>query len=179
MFSQKVIASARSAAALLIFCVLTTHSSNAEARAETVHRGMTPQELIEFAQREGWLATRAKLGRPAVTIQITGKAQATVLLLECDGTGRCMSGVIRRMSYHFLRTNAGHRYLWHWNQKNHGATGFGPNYITLQRHLQFNGVTNTYLREVIGRIWPKASKAFWSEIDHRWKAEKQRRSSGK
>jgi hypothetical protein len=90
-------------------------------------------------------------------------------MFDCDPAKRCMSGVVRDLTYHFVEPDR--HGFWHWNLKTLGATGFGPSYVTLQRYLHFNGVTDQYLRDVIGRIWPKAAQSFWEEVRRRSKAE--------
>ncbi len=50
-----------------------------------------------------------------------------------------------------------------WNLRAKGATGFGPNYVILQRYLGFRVVTDQYLRGVIG-AFVSASTSFWKLV---------------
>ncbi|MEZ5827129.1 MAG: hypothetical protein R3D30_14335 [Hyphomicrobiales bacterium] len=54
--------------------------------------------------------------------------------------------------------------LWHWNLEGRGATGFGPNYVTLQRYIRFRGVTDQYLKDVID-AFVAASPSFWELVE--------------
>ena len=114
------------------------------------------------AGRQGWSVV--DVSDHALTIR-TGEAEAWIELRECGETGRCRSGVIRTISYHFFEPDP--HGFWHWNLKSHGATGFGPSYVTLQRYIQFHGVTDDYLSEVIGTVWPRAAQSFWAEVERR------------
>ncbi len=89
----------------------------------------------------------------------------------CDQDMRCTTGIIQHMTYYALRPDS--YGFWHWNLERRGATGFGPSYVTLQRYLHFNGVTDRYLRDIIGTIWPAAASSFWDEVNRRYEAERQ------
>jgi hypothetical protein len=66
------------------------------------------------------------------------------------------------MTYYFLKgPKAG--CLWHWNLESKGATGFGPSYVTLQRYMQFRGITDQYLHDVFD-TWLEASPSFWKLV---------------
>ena len=130
-----------------------------------VYDGITARELVAFAEREGWSGD-ARLGW-SVELTVEG-TRVFIELSDCDDTGRCRTGIIRTASYHFDRSRFG---FWHWNLETHGATGYGPGYVTLQRYLHFAGVTDQYLREVIGEIWPRASRDFWTEVEERYASE--------
>lgn len=133
------------------------------ATAQQVYQGMTADELTAFAERQGWSAE--KMAGGAVLDIRVGESSAVIELFDCDEGLRCRAGVIRTISYHFLTPD---RYgFWHWNLENHGATGHGPSYVTLERYLHFVGVTDDYLRDVIGRIWPEASQSFWATVEER------------
>lgn len=149
------------AAAFLALCVSAFTALSAGAQEPPhVYDGITAEELAAFAERQGWTADTRSAG--AVEIDL-GDARAFVELHTCDEAGRCRSGVIRTISYHFVEpTRHG---FWHWNLENHGATGYGPSYVTLERYLHFAGVTDLYLREVIGEVWPKASREFWGMVE--------------
>ncbi len=134
----------------------------APAAAETVHDGMTAAELAAFGERAGWKAKVDTATGTIVTFRPDGRA-VRVEMFDCDETKRCRSGVIRQISYQWVVPRQGG--FWHWNLSTQGATGFGPGYVTLQRYLRFSGVTDRYLHDVIGSIWPRAAKAFWLEVE--------------
>jgi hypothetical protein len=134
--------------------------SPAVAQAPKVYNGITADELMALAAKEGWRAMRSSATSLSFELD---RQHASITLLNCDKAGRCVSGVMRNISYHFI--GRGDRNLWHWNLRTEGATGFGPVYVTLQRYLHFRGVTDQYLRDVIGQIWPNAAKSFWDEVN--------------
>jgi hypothetical protein len=140
----------------------------AAAEDEQVYDGMTAEELADFAAGEGWEAD-IRLGGGVVEMRTDGRP-VHIELLDCDADGRCKSGVIRDVTYYFLEPS--HSGFWHWNLENRGATGYGPSYVTLQRYLHFVGVTDRYLRDVIGTVWPRAAEAFWAEVEGRAAAER-------
>lgn len=152
------------ALAMLFITVLPGH-----AKVETVYSGMTADELVAFARNEGWEAERSSALSQDVTIRASGQS-IRIEMFDCDERKRCMSGILRDLTYYFLEPD---RYgFWHWNLERRGATGFGPSYVTLQRYLHFNGVTDRYLRDVIGKIWPAAAQSFWEEVERRYNAER-------
>jgi hypothetical protein len=71
------------------------------------------------------------------------------------------SGLIRETTYFFI-SEAGCS-LWHWNMESRGATGYGPDYVTLERYLQFAGVTDRYLRDSF-EAWLVAAPSFWQLV---------------
>ncbi len=139
---------------------------------DVIHDGMTAAELAAFGRRQGWSVDETVSSGSTVVFRIDNTL-AHIQLYDCDGERRCGSGVIRDISYHFLRPTP--HGFWHWNLGVNGATGFGPGYVTLQRFISLKGVTNTYLREVIGVVWVKASKSFWKEVDRMKRAEEKER----
>ena len=149
---------ARRAAATIALILAPSFAASAEPH---VYDGITARELVAFAEREGWSGD-ARLGW-SVELTVEG-TRIFIELSDCDDTGRCRAGIIRTASYHFDRTRFG---FWHWNLETHGATGYGPGYVTLQRYLHFAGITDQYLREVIGEIWPRASRDFWTMVEER------------
>lgn len=155
-----------------LVALILTVSPLMPARAETIYAGITPDELVDFARREGWKARLDSPAAPIVVIDLEGATKPIrIELSDCDEHRRCRTGIIQNMTYYMLKPNA--YGFWHWNLEKHGATGFGPAYITLQRYLHFNGVTDRYLRDVIGEIWPKAASSFWNEVSRRYDAERQ------
>ena len=153
--------------ATTVLCV-AAFAGPAAARADTVHAGLTPGELADFSRNEGWSAQVDAGASAVVTIQVKGQS-ARVEMFDCDQQRRCMSGVIRDLTYYNLDPD--HYGFWHWNLGNPGATGFGPSYITLQRYIHFNGVTDRYLRDILGTIWPGAARSFWDQVKQRYDAE--------
>jgi len=134
------------------------------AGAETVHvyDGMTKHELAEFAKRQGW---RAEVNAAGASLTIhAGGQRADVTMLDCAMDGRCNSGIIRAMSYYFIKDPGWDCNFWHWNLDSKGATGFGPNYVSLQRYVQFRGVTDRYLRDAID-AWLAAAPSFWKLVE--------------
>ncbi|MBZ0149280.1 MAG: hypothetical protein K8F62_17315 [Pseudorhodoplanes sp.] len=129
----------------------------AAASSVAVHDGMTPQQLVAFAVSQGWRAETDKQSAN-VTIHI-GDESVHVTMLECEAAGRCRSGIIRRITYHSLELPNSRCHVWHWNQEAHGATGFGPDYVTLQRYIQFRGVNDRYLRDAFD-IWLRVLPSF-------------------
>jgi hypothetical protein len=152
------------AAAALVLC----SAGWARADASQVYDGMTLRQLAEFAGRQGW---RAEVGAGMnLTVHADGQ-RAHVTMLDCDQDGRCKAGVIRNMSYYFIKTPRGACDLWHWNLDSRGATGFGPNYVSLQRYLQFRGVTEQYLRDAF-LAWLGASPSFWKLVEECYDQER-------
>lgn len=127
-----------------------------------VHDGMTKQQLGAFAGHQGWQADTSGSGND-VTIR-AGDRSAHVTMMDCDDGGSCRSGLIRDQSYYFIKTPGGACSLWHWNLEANGATGFGPNYVTLQRYLRFHGVTDQYLKDAID-AYLDASPSFWTLVE--------------
>ena len=156
---------ARRAAVSIALMLAPSVAVSAEPR---IYDGITAEELVAFAEREGW-SGEARVGWSAVELTVEG-ARALIELFDCDDAGRCRAGIIRTTTYHFDRSRFG---FWHWNLETHGATGYGPDYVTLQRYLHFAGITDQYLREVIGEIWPRASRDFWTMVQERraWEQE--------
>ncbi|KAB2941751.1 MAG: hypothetical protein K8F92_11590 [Hyphomicrobium sp.] len=159
----------------LVVLALALSFLQTPAWAEKIYAGITPDELVDFARREGWKAGVESPAAPVVVIDLEGEPTTRrpirIELSECDQHKRCMTGLLRDMTYYSLKPEA--YGFWHWNLERRGATGFGPSYITLQRYLHFNGVTDRYLRDVIGTIWPKAASSFWDEVERRSEAERQ------
>lgn len=137
--------------------------------ADNIYSGMTANELAAFAQGEGWQAQINRLANPVVTIRRDGRP-IRIEMFDCDENNRCKAGVIRDLTYYFVKPDS--YGFWHWNLALQGATGFGPSYVTLQRYLHFNGVTDQYLRDVVGQIWPRAAQSFWREVEKRYEAER-------
>ena len=153
----------------MVGCVALLFVSPVQAKSESVYMGMTAQELTVFAKSEGLQAQVDRSSERVVTIQLNEQAirieqTIRIEMFDCDEKRRCMSGIIRHRSYYNVPPRYG---VWHWNLRTLGATGFGPSYVTLQRYLHFRGVTDEYLREVIGKIWPKAAKSFWAAVRRR------------
>lgn len=136
--------------------------TGASFAAPQVHDGMTKHQLAEFAERQGWQPETAGAGN-FVTIR-AGDESVHIVMLDCDAGGLCRSGLIRHQSYYFLRSPGGACNFWHWNYDVKGATGFGPDYVTLQRYLHFRGVTDQYLKEVID-AFVAASPSFWKLVE--------------
>jgi hypothetical protein len=138
----------------------------AQAEAPKIYDGMTQAELVAFAKRQGWEA-EPWAGHRDVLLRVKAAGVAAggpviVHLTHCDTAGRCRSGLLRSMSYHFIENRD---FLTHWNLANLGATGFSERYVTLQRYLHFRGVTDTYLQEVIGEMWAGAAARFWADVE--------------
>lgn len=127
--------------------------------AERVYDGMTERELADFAERQGW---RTEVSQRSVVIH-AGEARIDVNLLECGEKGPCKSGILRDTSYYFIKEPRAACSFWHWNLETRGATGFGPDYVTLQRYVQFRGVTDRYLRDVMD-AWLGAAPSFWALV---------------
>jgi len=138
-------------------------SSHAALCAEppAIYDGMTKEQLVQFAKRQGWETEQG--GGPSLTIRI-GDQRVYILLRDCREDGTCQSGLIRDMSYYFIESDSPACTFWHWNLDSKGATGFGPDYVTLQRYLQFRGITDRYLRDSID-AWLVAAPSFWSLVD--------------
>jgi hypothetical protein len=143
------------------------------AMAEKIYAGITPDELAGFARGEGWKVSVESRAPPVVVIELEDKPirPVRIEMSGCDQDMRCTTGIIQHMTYYALRP--GPYGFWHWNLERRGATGFGPSYVTLQRYLHFNGVTDRYLRDIIGTIWPAAASSFWDEVSRRYEAERQ------
>jgi len=148
---------------LSVFGLCLPFSGAVPAAADDAHiyNGITLDEFVAFAEGEGWEVRVESEQMAAVSVRLEN-ASAYILMFDCDEARRCRSGVIQEISYYFVEPTQS---FWHWNLGNHGATGYGPNYVTLQRYLHFSGVTDRYLREVIGGIWPEASQAFWTMVE--------------
>lgn len=84
-----------------------------------------------------------------------------ITLLKCDANGLCRSGVIRHMTYHSIDSRECN--LWRWNLESKGATGYGPDYVTLQQYLQLRGTTDQSLRDVFDD-WLQAAPGFWELV---------------
>jgi hypothetical protein len=158
----------------VVLCTVALLNCRELGATETVYSGMTTNGLAEFARNQGWDAKVEPGEFPVVTIQVEGQS-VRVELSDCDQQKRCMSGLIRDLTYFALKPDR--HGFWHWNLKKLGATGFGPSYITLQRYLHFNGVTDRYLRDIIGGIWPAAARSFWDEVKQRYDAERRRQEA--
>jgi hypothetical protein len=134
---------------------------DADADPPQVYDGMTKEQLAQFAERQGWQTEQG--AGPSLTIRV-GDQRVYILMLNCGEGGSCRSGLIQDMSYHFIKSAEGACGFWHWNIEAKGATGFGPSYVTLQRYLQFRGVTDQYLKDAID-AWLGAAPSFWALVD--------------
>ncbi len=153
------------AAALLLWSV-----ASVGAEPLQVHDGMTPRQLVDFAEQQGWRAEASETG--ANVVIHAGDESIHVKMMDCDNL-LCASGLISRITYYTIESPRGACNLWHWNLEARGATGFGAqqtfdgesslSYVTLQRYLRFRGVTDQYLRDVVD-IWLKASPPFWELV---------------
>lgn len=149
----------------LVFPALLMSAGGAQAETPRIYDGITQGELIAFAKGQGWEAEPWS-GARAVRLRIhpnaaETSASAILYMTHCDAADRCRAGLLRSMSYYFIKQRD---FFWHWNQTHLGATGFSENYVTLQRYLHFRGVTDTYLKEVIGEMWAGASARFWADV---------------
>ena len=172
--SRSSISLARQLQAIVV-CALVLAACPEQGRAETVYSGLTVGELAAFAMREGWNAQVHRDGPSVVRIDNATRS-IRIEMFDCDRRKRCKSGLIQDQTYYALKPD---RYgFWHWNLERRGATGFGPSYVTLQRYLHFNGVTDSYLRDVIGDIWPKAARSFWEQVEQRYEAERKGARTG-
>lgn len=150
------------AIASVLAATLLLASASLGAEPPQIHDRMTKEQLAQFAERQGWQAEVSQLGT-SVTIH-AGDRRVYILMLGCGEGGSCQSGLIQDMTYHFIESPHHACTFWHWNLEAKGATGFGPNYVTLQRYLQFRGVTDQYLRDVID-AWLAAAPSFWALVE--------------
>lgn len=154
------------AAAFVVVAGLGLRAASTDARAEEmlkIYRGITPAEIVAFAERQGW--TVDTQAGPFVLRIMVGETAVPLILSDCDTDDRCASGVIRDISK--ISLSPKNADFWHWNQGTRKATGFGPQYVTLQRHVHFRGVTEEYLKDVVDE-WVKASKDFWPMAKKRY-----------
>jgi hypothetical protein len=129
----------------------------AAADTSKIYMGITPVELAEFLGRAGWVPYRPVTPQDrSLQLSRPGGGLLSLVLLDCDAEHRCRAGFLQHASYMTVAP----QHAWHWNHENHGAVAFGQSYYSLKRPLHFRGVTETYLREVILEIWPKADGAF-------------------
>jgi hypothetical protein len=146
---------------LALACALLACSPSAAADPLHVYDGMTPRQLADFAERQGWRANVSTTGA-SLAIHADGN-RINITMLGCGEDGSCGSGIIRDTTYYFLEAPHGACHFWHWNLETKGATGFGPNYVTLQRYVQFRGVTDQYLKDAID-AWLAAAPSFWKLV---------------
>jgi hypothetical protein len=115
----------------LVFGALASLFWSATALGEyppQIYDGVTKEQLSQFAERQGW---KAELDQgPSLTIR-AGDQRVYILVLHCGERGACKSGLIRDMSYHFIKSPEGACSFWHWNIEAKGATCFGPSCVTL------------------------------------------------
>ncbi|HEX9770098.1 MAG TPA: hypothetical protein VGA50_13075 [Kiloniellales bacterium] len=133
------------------------------AESPEVHDGLTADELAAFAGRQGWRAEISGGGRHVTIYAGDKETRLPIVMLDCDSEGKCRAGLIQEITYYFLGSDW-FCTLWHWNLEARGATGFGPGYVTLQRYLQFRGVTDQYLLDVVD-AWLNAAPPFWAMVE--------------
>ena len=155
-------------AALMLGGVAASH-----AQGTKVWDGITAGELLAFGRKHGWQMQQGTAGR-SVSIRVKGQS-ATLYLTGCNAAGRCAAGMLRTITFYFLRNGAAIR---HWNMGHTGGTGFSSRYVTFQRFLRFRGVTDVYIREAI-EDWARGSKSFWAAVRRQWLREREARRTQK
>lgn len=144
-------------------CLLAFVPSASQGQSIKVYDGTTADELAEFAKNQNWVvqSVRRKEGSiRGVTLKIKSKT-VVIYLRDCNVNGRCNAGLMEVIGPPMFNVEAFMRGL---NSALHGATACCRGYITLRRHLHFRGVTDTYLREVIGTVWVEAVNKFWKTV---------------
>jgi hypothetical protein len=153
----------RLAAAVVFGVVLAGSNAAAAAEAPPIHDGLTADQLAAFAVRQGLRAEVGGSGRYVTIYAGDPETLVPIVMTDCDPDGACRGGLIQNISCYFVQPD-GACSFWHWNLEAHGATGFGPDYVTLQRYLQFRGVTDQYLPDAIDS-WLSAAPSFWALVE--------------
>ncbi len=130
----------------------------APALAGKVHMGLTPMELTDIVGKVGWtLVGKVKKTSRAVQFKGLDERLVTIYLEDCDKKNRCRAGALSTFSW--VLTLPGH--ISAWNAKNRGVVAWRTETsLHLTRPLHFNGVSDAYLRELFGAVWPKAVAAW-------------------
>jgi len=136
-------------------------TSAAQPAPVKIHNGMTGPEFAAFAARQGW-TVRGAIARTAKTRALTvvvKKYALRVTLYDCNRAGRCPRAMLQlNAPFRFAGTDATtSRRFTKWNKANRGATLYNiGGYEMARRFIHLRGVTDQYLREVIGEDWVRA-----------------------
>ena len=175
--------------AILLSAVSLASAAAVSAETRNVHMGLTPQDFAAFAKRTGWIiATPVKPGDRSFSFRIPGgfkvwRRIGIVRFENCDKANRCTVAVIgtyyapppepepRQTAYNWNRRPDTNPFLsnlssgtrrtsdrWHGGTRLACATrGY---FMFLHQALYLRGVTDLYLKEMLGRVWARNNIGF-------------------
>ena len=140
------------AAILAVFFVPVAQAAEKKVQ---IYDGISVQQIIDFANRQGWSAKKSAL-KNAVEMEVASR-RFILLLSNCSTRNVCVNGRLesrrfsqdRRRRFSFAKANNGL-----------GATIYHDGFFIARRLLTFRGVTDVYLRETIRWTWVPALEVF-------------------
>ena len=152
---------------ILMSAAISTVAATAAAETAKVHMGLTPAEFGAFVRRVGWkLSQPVKPGSRYFNIQMPAGRRVAVRFGVCDAANRCNVAMVATF---VLPPGPRSNLAYNWNQTDRTSAKYGGNrlaaayrgfYMRLQQPLYLRGVTDLYLKEMLGVVWTRNRAAF-------------------